>query len=231
MKNLLQNILFILLILGMCACSPDNPPNSALDKGHESASRIVVSFLPGNLSEENIEGGVYAKGFTAHPGAVKQEFVLQEDEQHKITVKGKPILKTDLWYRMGIRFYNLSGTEITSQFTSSEVQRNMHQFFFQAYSEENSTEEIPNVLSYRYGDLQSDGSLFMPPIGFQGYIKMNSTSFSELYLRVVLVHLVPPLRKTDPKTGKPYPFDKPGRKLLAGVRDNDFRIPIVVKSK
>lgn len=218
------HLLFALLVLAgsLASCSKlETPPNNALDKGHEEASKVVITLTPGTLSNDSIDHGIYALGFTPDAdGEAKQSQITKEEQpDHSFISKGAARLQKNKWYKVKVSFYNKAGSLINEEFTSSETQRNMHQFYFQYLENGKAVFEDANLvqIEYRYGDTFDNGTLIKPAIGFTGYLRVKDSAPQSFKINTILVHVVPPGRKTNAK-GEPYPFYNPPLRLL-GVTD------------
>lgn len=226
----MKKIYFLSLLAAtvMSCGGVDTPPNNAMDKGHEEASKVEVHFIPGNLRNDNIDGGIYGNGFVkdADAAAGSSTVIKEEQENHSFHTEGKVTLKKGKWYQVQIDFYNKSGNKINSQFTANEEQRDMHQFFFRymlnGKNIYESAEKVP--YEYRYGDIYDDGSLIKPAVGFTGYIRLKDSAPEHFNIDMMLVHVVPPGRKTDAK-GNPYPFYNPPLRLM-GITDTRIDLDI-----
>lgn len=218
----------MLLVLSGCKglSEPPTPPDNANDKGHEDAAKVTITFTPGTLTDEALKDPIYADAFTPQAGGVPVVFTQTQEPGKEVTSSGEVTLQPEVWYKIQIDMYNLSGAHINGQYIQNEEQRNMHQFFFMPYSYDGGkySRLTDKPVDYRYGDKFKDGSLIQPPVGFTGYIRFSSAMPKSSFLRVLLVHVVPPQRKTD-KHGNPYPFHSPSITLM-GVRDLDPYVPI-----
>ena len=221
--NTIITALGALLITALASCNTPTPENNALNKGHDEFTHVEITFTEGTPAGGTFSDPIYGKDFTK--GSHTTKFVWGEAKDGTMLPKQSIELKRGTWYEMDIRLFNRAGADITSDITTNEAQRAIHQFFFQLFEGEKTTKQLNDFLDYRYGDLQADGSLLMPPIGLRGYVKISSTDLNEVYMRVFLLHITNNQSKINPKTGKPYPFNGPQGKIL-GVRDDDFRIPV-----
>lgn len=208
-------------------CEPTTPPNNALKKGHEDPVKAEIVFTPGELSQENIQDNVYAKGFTPMPDVTPEIFTMNVKIGKGEATSPGIKLKPGVWYKVDVKFYNRAGENIVYQFTDSKAARSIHQFFFQPRATDEITKILNDVIDYRYGDLDKDGNLYPTPIGFQGYLRIASeTQLKAFNLWVVLVHLSGNLVK-EMCNGNACPFDKPSLYILRrSDRDNDFTIPV-----
>lgn len=218
-------------------CEPTTPPNNALKKGHEDPVKVVFTFTPGQLAEDNIEDHIFGKGFTPDANAKSQSYVLEMgyDSAGKGTQKGDSKsdtlkLRPGVWYELKVTCYNRAEAEISGQFLNSKVQRDMHQFFYSPHLTKGAKHMTPGIMEYRYGDLTPNGSLFLTPIGFTGYARINpNTKVNDFYMWTLLAHLKPPKTKINRHTHKWEVFDNPTIDMMKGsVQDINLWIPMKV---
>lgn len=215
----------------MASCNAPTPINHAEDLEHDEADRVELIFTPGELAQDNIENNVYGQGFTADNSKETLTINYQKDEETGAVSLDKVeglAFKPNQWYALQVNLYNHAGANINKNISTFPEQVAAHQFYFRHLVEIEGKNENMNdkYITYRYGDLDKDGKLVMPPLGFIGYVKFGDQMPKNSKLNVILVHLVN-IPKTQAK-GKPYPFYAPPAAFIHGA-DVNYKFPITIQ--
>lgn len=218
--------LFALAFLFASCDKAPVPENNANDLAHDDFVHVELVFTPGTLEQDNIDN-IYAQGFT--PDASSSELTLNvvEDREARtrtITPAEGLTFVPSHWYKVEVRLYNLAGANVNHTISDFPHQVKAHQFYYRTML--NKVNQLDKYVDFRYGDLNSEGKLVMPPLGFVGYIKFKDDLPAGAQLNPILVHVVPPALKTH-KRGESYPFHSPPASLLNSV-DANFLFPIAV---
>lgn len=223
----------IALLFAACKGKPEEPDNESKKKGHDEASQVEITFTEGELFLTE-EDQVYASAFSRNKTTPVQRVTYTEGADRRWVLEGAPQLKQDVWYEMKISLRNKT-SDITDQFVATPEMRAIHQFFFELYRAPRKGLSADKILEAKYkpaeypmelyyGDVDVEGNIIKPALGFRTFIRLSADAPRQLWLRYYLIHIFPPAVKTR-RDGSSYPYNQPPRELGA-TSDVDFDVPI-----
>ncbi|KGI59860.1 hypothetical protein [Prevotella sp. S7 MS 2] len=190
------------------------------------------------ITYQNVEG----KGWQLAEGSPKKFYVMKNGEYYNENGANKEFQPAPV-YLLFIKYYNTAGKLINQEFMT-EDQARIHQHFFTPVNVKSFVDGKPEtdnadkseLVDYLYTDTtpwdgtKHEGTAKITgkenPVGFKGVIRFLKND-KEFDLRIRLYHGYK--GKTDPKTNKFCPFNKPSGSLIqAGTWDVNVDVPFIV---
>lgn len=244
MSSMLAILTTLFLAFTFSSCrngddDPAKPVNETIDKGHEEWAKVVFTFREGHLHGKVFHGSPtsdlikYLKS--------KQEFTFAVDDKGNVRAESNTPIRMvkDNYYALEITYFNKKGEIINGEFTTKEMAP-IHQHFFVAKNVKdiNTGAAVANTdnLDYTYRDTDPWNAVYSStknnlrdprdPIGLKGYFFVKG-GYQAFDMNVIMIHVTKGTKLDD--TGNPYPFNKPGTRLLA-TQDLNLNIPVRIYS-